>query len=56
MIDGIGIHGTVFHYTAVFTLCFGAMIVMAYCWARGYLTFDEDPKHEMMNDEVVDGD
>jgi hypothetical protein len=50
VLDGIGIYGTVMHYALIIASSSSALLAFAYCWKRGRLDLDEEPKQQMMKE------
>lgn len=46
--DSSGVYGGIFHYSLIFALVGSAFLVFLYCWAKGRLDLDEEPKLRMM--------
>ena len=51
MKDGIGVYGSMFHYSLLIALVGSAMLIFLYLWSKGRLDMDEGPKYEMMEEE-----
>jgi hypothetical protein len=49
--DGFGLMGLVVDYAMIIAFSLGAMILFAYLWKKGRLDFDEEAKHQMMEEE-----
>ena len=49
--DGFGLIGLVVDYAMIIAFSLGAMILFAYLWKKGRLDFDEEAKHQMMEEE-----
>jgi hypothetical protein len=48
-VDGIGIYGTVFHYSHVIALSASALLLFIYFWREGKLDMDEEAKFNMLS-------
>lgn len=54
VLDGIGIHGAVFHWAMVMAFMGSAILGLIYFWRKGRLDCDESPKFEMIqNDDTM---
>ncbi len=51
VLDGIGIHGQVLHWSMIFAIMGSAAIVFLYYWKKRLLSFDEGPKYKMLQEE-----
>lgn len=55
--DGLGIYGTLWHYSMLFALIGSTLLVFIYLWSKGSLGIDEEAKDQMMRfKEQGDGD
>lgn len=53
-LDGIGIHGAVFHWAMIIAFTSSALLALIYFWSKGRLDCDETPKFQMMkNDDTT---
>jgi hypothetical protein len=50
-LDGIGIYGTVLHYSLIFALVGSAALVFFYFWRNGRLDMDEETKMQMFEQD-----
>lgn len=48
MIDGAGVYGSFLHYGLVIAFVGSALMAFLYCWQKGKLNMDEEPKFQMM--------
>lgn len=51
IIDGIGIYGTVLHYSLLLALAGSAVLFFLYFWKKGRLDMDEEPKVQMWQND-----
>lgn len=51
LVDGVGIYGSIMHYALVIAFVGSAFIVFLYCWHKGRLDMDEEPKYQMMQSD-----
>ncbi len=51
IIDGMGVYGNFLHYALVIAFVGSAWLVFIYCWKKGKLDMDEEPKFQMMETE-----
>lgn len=51
MIDASGIHGYILHYSFAFAMVASAFLVFVYCWRKGHVVMDEEPKMQVFEDE-----
>lgn len=49
--DASGIFGGIFHYSLIFALMGSALLAFLYFWRKKLLSFDEEPKIQMMHDD-----
>ena len=56
MIDGIGVYCNFFHYAIVISLVGSAFFIFLYLWKKKRLDMDEEPKFQMMQEEVKIGE
>lgn len=53
-LDPIGIYGEILHYGLVIFFVGSAFILFFYCWKKGRLDLDEEPKMKMLEDDDND--
>ena len=53
IVDGMGIYGSLFHYTMVIAFVGSAFLIFLYLWRKKRLDMDEEPKFQMMQEEVI---
>lgn len=51
-IDVLGIYGNFFHYALVIFLVGAAFLVFFYLWKKDRLNMDEEPKFQMMEENI----
>ncbi len=51
VLDGIGIYGSVLHYSLIIAFVGSAFLIFLYLWRKGRLDMDETPKEIMMRDD-----
>lgn len=49
--DGFGLSGLIIDYAMIVGFSLGALILFVYLWKKGRLDFEEDAKHQMMEDD-----
>jgi len=54
IIDGAGVHGSIYHYAFVIAFVSSAFLIFFSLWWRGRLDMDEDPKFQMMQEKEED--
>lgn len=52
-IDPSGIYGGILHYGLIIFLVGSAFLIFLYCWLKGRLDMDEEPKMQMMRSEEI---
>lgn len=52
MMDSFGVYGMAADYAVIFLFTGGALIGFLYFWGRGRLDMDEEPKFEMMKEDI----
>lgn len=50
-VDGFGLTGLIIDYAIIVTFSLGALILFTYLWKKGQLSFDEDAKHQMLEED-----
>jgi hypothetical protein len=50
MLDGIGVQGSLLHYSLVIFFVLSALFIFLYLLLKGSLHMNEDPKFEMMKE------
>ena len=51
MIDGEGVYGFALHYTLLFAMFGGSLMVFLYLWRKKRLDMDEEPKYTLFFEE-----
>ena len=54
MIDSFGVYGNYLHYGLVIIFMGSALLSFLFFWKKGRLDMDEDPKFQMMKDDLND--
>lgn len=49
--DAFGVQGSIFHYALVCALVGSAFLVWLYCWKKGRLDMEEEPKMRMLQQD-----
>lgn len=50
-LDGLGIYGTLFHFSFAAFFLGSAALIFLYLWRKGRLDFDEEPAIKMLEEE-----
>jgi uncharacterized membrane protein len=50
-LDGVGIYGTVLHYSLLIAFSASTLLLFIYLWSKRRLDMDEGPKMQMMEED-----